>query len=145
MSNESLFDKAKDFLKGHPDKVAQGTERAEHLINEHTGGKYSEQVAEGGDRVRHEVGVADQPQGATVPTPDTDPDVSPGSTPDVPPPPQAPDPATVPTPVEPATQPPPAPSPDPVPTTSPEPVPEASPSSMPGATPDTPRNPDQGA
>ncbi len=126
MSNEGLFDKVKDFLKGHPEQAGQGLDRAEQLIDERTGGKYSEQVARGGDMVRQQLGVDDGRPDATLPTPGTDPDVVPTPTPEVPPAPNTPAPST------------PVPGP-PVPTTTPETVPEAAPESMPDAPPDTSR------
>lgn len=122
MSNEGLFDKVKDFLKGHPEQTGQGTDRAEQLINERTGGKYPAQVSQGGDMVRQQLGVDSGQPGATLPTPGSDPDVAPAPTPEVPTP-----------------DAPPAVSPDPVPTTTPETVPEFAPESVPDGLPDTSR------
>jgi len=61
MSNEGIFDKVKDFLTGHPEQAGQGLDRAEHLVNERTGGTYSQQVTQGGDMVRQQLGVDDGP------------------------------------------------------------------------------------
>ena len=41
--------KAKDFVKGHPEQAEQGLDKAEELINERTGGKYADQVDQGSD------------------------------------------------------------------------------------------------
>jgi hypothetical protein len=117
MSNESFFDKVKDFVKGHPEQADQGLDKAGELLDERTGGKYSEHIAKGDDMVREKIGIPDNE--ATVPVPDTTPEPSP--TPGT-----APEPPTVPTPTEPRTAPP-VPSPDPVPTSPPETVPEAAP------------------
>jgi hypothetical protein len=35
-----LFDKAKNLIKGHEDKVAQGLDKAAELIDQKTGGKH---------------------------------------------------------------------------------------------------------
>lgn len=39
-----IFDKAKDALQGHEDKVDQGIERGGDLVDERTGGQHSEHV-----------------------------------------------------------------------------------------------------
>ncbi len=92
MSNEGIFDKVKDFLKGNPDKVDQGLDKAGELINERTGGKYPDQIDKGDDMVRQQLGVPDdQAATGTVPTPESDPDVAPAPTPEVPTPPSTPD------------------------------------------------------
>lgn len=138
MSNESFFDKVKDFIQGHPEQADQGLDKAEEVLDERTGGQYSEQIAKGDDMVRERLGVPEDQ--ATVPVPDP----TPGPTP-TPEPIPTPDPSPEPTPMpgdppavpgdptptpgttpEPPTAPP-APSPDPVPTSPPETVPEAAP------------------
>ena len=43
------IDKAKDFVKGHPDQAQQGLDKAEELINERTGGQYAEKIDQGTD------------------------------------------------------------------------------------------------
>lgn len=145
MSNEGIFDKVKDFLKGNPDKVDPGLDKAGELVNERTGGKYSDQVAKGDDMVRQQLGVPDDQTDATQPAPGPtpggplpggDPDVSPTTSPEVPPAPNTPEPGITPggpgsTPGGPGTTPP-VTSPDPVPTTAPETVPEAAPGTAQG-------------
>jgi len=42
-----IFDKAKDMLGEHLDKVDQGVEHAGDLIDERTGGQYAEHVDQG--------------------------------------------------------------------------------------------------
>ena len=76
MSNEGIFDKVKDFLKGNPDKVDQGLDKAGELLNERTGGKYSDQIAKGDDMVRQQLGVPDDQPGATQPAPGSTPPVT---------------------------------------------------------------------
>ena len=121
MSNESFFDRVKDFITGHPEQADQGLDKVEEIIDERTGGQYSEQVAKGDDIVREQLGIPDDE--ATVPEPRRPaggagrPDSNAGDVPRTPP---------VPTPTEPTTTPP-VPSPDPVPTSPPETVPEAAP------------------
>jgi hypothetical protein len=131
MSNESFFDKVKDFITGHPEQADQGLDKAEEMLDERTGGQYTEQIAQGDDVVRERLGLPDDE--ATVPEPGDPPSVpgdptpTPGTAPEPPtvPTPAVPTPA-VPTPTEPTTTPP-VPSPDPVPTSPPETVPEAAP------------------
>jgi hypothetical protein len=42
-----IFDKAKDALSGHQDKVEAGVEQAGDMVDEKTEGKYAEQVDQG--------------------------------------------------------------------------------------------------
>lgn len=39
-----LLDKAKDMLKGNTDKVKEGIDKAGDMIDEKTGGKFSEHI-----------------------------------------------------------------------------------------------------
>lgn len=142
MSNESFFDKVKDFIQGHPEQADQGLDRASEVLDERTGGRYSEQIAKGDDMVRERLGI--QEDQATLPEPSPDPAPAPGDPPSVPTEP-APTPGTTPEPpgpINPGPDPdapgtaPPVPSPDPVPTSAPETIPESSPettSTDPGA------------
>jgi hypothetical protein len=102
--------KAKDFVKGHPDQAQQGLDKAEELINERTGGKYADKLDQGSDKVKETLGLP----------PDADGTLPPGT----PEPPATPAPPGTPRP--PAT-PEPAPSPAPVPTPEPIPSPEPGP------------------
>ncbi len=127
MSNESFFDKVKDFVKGHPEQADQGLDKVGEFLDGRTGGQYSEHIAKGDALVREQFGIPDD--AASVPTPEPAP--APGDPPAVPGDPTptpgtTPEPPTVPTPTEPTTTPP-VPSPDPVPTSPPESVPEAAP------------------
>lgn len=58
------IEKAKDFLRGHPDRVNEGLEKPEDVIDDHTGGAYSEQVDEAGESFQEQPGLA--PDGATA-------------------------------------------------------------------------------
>ncbi len=98
--------KAKDFVKGHPEQAQQGLDKAEELINERTGGKYADQIDQGSDKLKETLGLP----------PDADAD---GTIP-----PAAPEPPVPPTP--PGTPQPPA-TPQPVPTPGPVPTPEPGP------------------
>jgi hypothetical protein len=51
-----IFDKAKDVLNQHPDKVEQGLDRAADLADKRTGGKHADKIDQG-------VGVAKQKLG----------------------------------------------------------------------------------
>ncbi len=164
MSNEGggFFDKVKDFIQGNPDhadKVDQGIDKVEGLINEHTDGQHSDKVAKGEEMLRDKLGVpgsgaagaagtetagtetagtetagtyaaGGEPE-ATLPSPGPDPDTSPATTPQPMP---TVEPTTTPEPmpaVEPTTTPEPMPAVEP--TTTPEPIP----TTTPGAVPDT--------
>lgn len=51
-----IFDKAKDVLSQHPDKVDQGLDRAGDLADQRTGGKHADKIDKG-------VGVAKEKLG----------------------------------------------------------------------------------
>ena len=123
MSNESFFDKVKDFIQGHPEQADQALDRGAEILDERTGGQYADQIAKGDDLVRQQFGLPEGQAIEPAPTPG-DPPAVPGEP--TPTPGTAPEPPTVPTPTEPTTAPP-VPSPDPVPTAPPETVPEATP------------------
>ena len=69
MSNESFFDKVKDFVTGHPEQADQGLDKAEEIINERTGGKYAEQIDKGDDLVSEQLGLPDDEASASTPEP----------------------------------------------------------------------------
>ena len=80
MSNESFFDKVKDFVKGHPEQADQGLDKVGEFLDERTGGQYSEHIAKGDALVREQFGIPDD--AASVPTPEPAP--APGDPPAVP-------------------------------------------------------------
>ena len=88
MSNESFFDRVKDFITGHPEQADQGLDKAEEIIDERTGGQYSEQIAKGDDSSASSSGIPDDE--ATVPEPGDppavpgDPTPTPGTAPEPP-------------------------------------------------------------
>ena len=86
MSNESFFDKVKDFIQGHPEQADQALDKGAEILDERTGGQYADQIAQGDDIARERLGVPEDQ--ATVPVPDP----TPGPTP-------TPDPMPSPTPV----------------------------------------------
>ncbi len=65
----SWIDKAKDFIKGNPDKARDALEKAEDMVNERTGGKYAEQVDQGSDMVSEKLGLPPETEDATAPEP----------------------------------------------------------------------------
>ena len=65
----SWIDKAKDFIKGNPDKAKDALEKAEDMVNERTGGKYAEQVDQGSDMVGEKLGLPPETEDATAPEP----------------------------------------------------------------------------
>ena len=42
-----FMDKVKDFVKGNPEQAASALEKVEDVVDQRSGGKYSEQVASG--------------------------------------------------------------------------------------------------
>lgn len=69
MSNEGIFDKVKNFLQGHPEQADQGLDKAGGLINDRTGGTYSDQIAKGDEMVRQQLGVPGAQAETTQPAP----------------------------------------------------------------------------
>jgi hypothetical protein len=107
--------KAKDFVKGHPDQAQQGLDKVEQLINERTGGTHADKIDQGSDKLKETLGLPPDVEGTQPPgTPQPPPTPAP-----VPGPPPAPSP-------EPAPTPGPVPTPEPIPT--PEPMQPVDPS-----------------
>ena len=75
--------KAKDFVKGNPEKAGQGLDKAEEFINERTGGKYADQLDQGTDKVREGLGLPPEAEGVpgTDPAPVDPTPADPGPTP----------------------------------------------------------------
>lgn len=61
MDLKSIIAKAKGFASKNPDKVRQGIDKAEAVVNEKTGNKYADQVKKGADAVEDQLGVNDTP------------------------------------------------------------------------------------
>ncbi|MFC5723697.1 antitoxin [Streptomyces gamaensis] len=51
-----LKDKAGDLAQQHGDKIEQGLEKAAHLVDEKTGGKYSSQIQTGTGKAKDALG-----------------------------------------------------------------------------------------
>ena len=98
----SWIDKAKDFIKGNPDKARDALEKAENMVDERTGGKYAEQVDQASDMVSEKLGLP--PDTGAAPAPAPTPEAAPAPTPE-----PAPSPGPAPVPSE-------APTPTPTPT-----------------------------
>ena len=60
------MDKAKDYIKGNPDQAGSAIEKVEDLIDQRTGGKYSDQVDKGSDVLRDKLGLPGEGK-STVP------------------------------------------------------------------------------
>lgn len=79
------LNKAKDFVKGHPDQARDALGKVEGLVDKRTGGKYSEQIRKGGDLVEGQLGIPDQqpggPQQPGEPGGPLDPSLRPGAGP----------------------------------------------------------------
>ncbi|HEU5483594.1 MAG TPA: antitoxin [Microlunatus sp.] len=48
-----IFDKAKDLINEHNDKVDQGIDKAAEIIDQKTGGQHSEQVKQGAQQAKN--------------------------------------------------------------------------------------------
>ena len=55
-----LVDKVKQLAGKHPDQVNKGVDKAEHVADQKTGGKYDSQIQEGGDRAKGYLGTQGQ-------------------------------------------------------------------------------------
>ena len=47
-----IFDKAKDLLNEHSDKVDQGIDKAAEVIDQKTGGQHTEQINQGAEQAK---------------------------------------------------------------------------------------------
>ena len=63
MSNGGLFDKVKDFINGNPEKAQQGLGKLGDVINQKTGGKYSEHIGRASDKVGGRLGIPTEQTG----------------------------------------------------------------------------------
>lgn len=59
-----LFDKAKNYVKEHPDSIRGGLDKVEKTINDKTGGKYSSQLEKGRQSLDKNLGVPGQAKDA---------------------------------------------------------------------------------
>jgi hypothetical protein len=64
---DGMFDKAKEkiqeFAGNNPDKVGQGVDKAAQFADEKTGGKHSDQINQGADKLKERFnGGGDQQQ-----------------------------------------------------------------------------------
>jgi len=119
------LDKIKDYAKGNPKQAEEAIEKVEDVIDQRTGGKYSDQIDRGGDALKDKLGLPDDPAAKPQPPGDTVPAPAPSPVPGEP----APMPSPTPDPM-------PAPTPDPMPAPTPEPTPAPTPEPMPTPTPD---------
>lgn len=66
-----FFDSAKNALHGaaqsHPDQVAAAIDKAEDVVNDRTGGQFSDQISAGGDQLAGALGVQSAPAAAAAP------------------------------------------------------------------------------
>jgi hypothetical protein len=62
MDFNKIIAKAKEFAGKNPDKVRQGIDKAEAVVNQKTGGKYSDQIKKGADAVEGQLGIDPQVQ-----------------------------------------------------------------------------------
>ena len=110
---DGFMDKIKDFVKGNPEQAGGAIDKVEDLVDERTGGKYSEQIDKGADTLRDQLGL---PPEQSIPVPGKP---APGPTP-------VPEPGPTPVP-----EPGPTPMPEPGPTTTSDSTPAPNPEPMP--------------
>ena len=61
-----FMDKMKDFVKGNPEQAASAIDKVEEMVDQRTGGKYTEHIDKGSDTLREQLGL---PPEATQPVP----------------------------------------------------------------------------
>ncbi len=56
-----IFDKAKDAIsdavESHPDQVSDALDKAEGIVDEKTGGKFTDQISGGVDKAKDALGI----------------------------------------------------------------------------------------
>lgn len=62
MTIVSVMDKIKSMLKGHEDQAAAGIDKAGDVVDDKTGGKYSDQVDTAQDKAKDQLGQDDKPE-----------------------------------------------------------------------------------
>lgn len=60
MDVNDMLNKAKELAGEHSDQAQEYLGKAEDLVNEKTGGQYSDQVSQGADFVKGQLGLDDQ-------------------------------------------------------------------------------------
>ena len=77
MDFKNIIAKAKDFAGKNPDKVRDGIDKAEAVVDEKTGGKYSAQVDQAGDWVEGQLGLPNNTNNPAEPATPVDPEATP--------------------------------------------------------------------
>ena len=75
------IEKAKDFVKGHPEQAKQGLDKVEDLLNERTGGTYANQIDQGADKLKESLGLPPDEEATIPPAPSPTPEPGPAPTP----------------------------------------------------------------
>ncbi|GAA2746268.1 hypothetical protein GCM10009868_31030 [Terrabacter aerolatus] len=64
MDFNEIVDQAKKLAGEHPDQAKEALEKAEGILDERTGGKFTDQISKGGDAVEGQLGLpGDTPTG----------------------------------------------------------------------------------
>jgi hypothetical protein len=62
MTTVSVMDKIKSMLKGHEDQAGKGIDKAGDVVDDKTGGKYSDQVDTAQEKAKDQLGQDDKPE-----------------------------------------------------------------------------------
>lgn len=60
MDFNEIVDKAKDLAGEHPEQAKEALDKAEGILDEKTGGKYTDQLKQGEETVEGQLGIQDQ-------------------------------------------------------------------------------------
>jgi hypothetical protein len=63
MDFNEIVDEAKKLAGEHPEQAKEALEKAEDILDERTGGKFSDQIEQGGDAVEGQLGLPTDPAG----------------------------------------------------------------------------------
>ncbi|MGO4598515.1 antitoxin [Terrabacter sp. 2RAF25] len=57
MDFNEIVDQAKNLAGEHPEQAKEALEKAEGILDERTGGKFTDQISKGGDAVEGQLGL----------------------------------------------------------------------------------------
>ena len=85
ISGDEAFNTAKDYARDNPDTARSAIDKVEDLLDQKTGGKFSDMIDKGGDFVEGQLGIPTESTPPSAPPADPSaPPADPGSTPTTP-------------------------------------------------------------